>query len=487
MKKIAFAVLLLAVSAVPVWGQLALTRHAESKKMDMQILKDGLYAGQHNGLDCWVGEGRKGRKQVVLSDHNLEPLGRMEMVESSVNYTLLSASALKGMLSAVLYDSPDRQHTVVYGALVDLDSMKPAGIEPITVLDSFSYGKKDRCMVWAATSPNRQYTALTVIVEYTERNQYSARVRLMDSHLNTVWAKDYAMGSMEHMCVTDRGRVVTLGQERDGEETHIVYNIIDEHRSDSYEVTVTCDPMRELRLAGVVGSHVMAVGTFMPAGADPDEMLCGGVVGMSFDMDSALMTGFTMRPFQNEDMNILYNKKTKKIQRDQVVDLVSVLDATTTQWGAAVAVGRNFMNAHVEDNGTTTKGYYREGIHLVGIDTLGRVCLVRNIRRNDVQKGSDDMLRIGLLSRYGTIYIVKSEHKSYPATYDISKEAKEFAVDTKGNLVVYTIQPGGEVGKTVVETKTPHALVRCVMRPDDTMELLTADGSRKRMAELKIR
>lgn len=488
MKKIAFSILILAAGCASVQAQLALTRHAETKNASADLLRDGLYAGWHKGLDVWVGEGRRGRKQVVVSDHNLETLGRMEMPESTVNHRLLTAASSGGGLTAVLCDEPDNQHTVVYGALVDLDSMRPADLTaPLTVVDSFSYGRKDRCMVWGATSPNRQYTAVVVIVEYTERNQYSARARVMDARLQTVWTRDYAMGSTEQLCITDAGRIVTLGHEYAGDETHIVYNVLDERRADSYDVVVTCDPLRELRLTGVVGSHAMAVGTFMPTGSDPRDLLTGGVVGMSFDIDSAVMTGFTMRPFQNEDLNILYNKKTKKMQRDQVVDLASVLDATSTQWGAVVAVGRNYMATRVENNGVSTKGYFRQGVHVVGVDTLGRVRFARNLRRNDVQKNSDDLLNLSLLSRYGVVYVVKSEHKGYPATYDIAKEAPEFTVGSKGNLAVYTIGADGEVGKTVAETKTPHTLLRSIPHPDDTFELITTDGSRCRIAELKIR
>lgn len=465
-----------------------LTRHAESKKIDTPLLEKGIYVGQYEGLYCWIGDGRRHRKHVVLADHNLEPLRRMELPESAVNYRILTASMHDNHATVLLVDEPDNRHTLVYKAVVDLDSMRPAeGTQPLTVVDSFSYDRKDHCLVWAATSPNGTYTALITIVEYTAKKQYSARAVLMNNDLSTVWTKDYAMGSMDQLVVTDDGTMVTLGHELAYPETHIIFNVMSEKRADSYEVTVTCDPIRQLRLAGVVGRHAMAVGTFTPNGKNPEGDICGGTLGLSFDIDSAVMTGFVMRPFQNEDLNLLYNKKTKKVQRLQEVEMVSVIDAVPTTFGAVLAVGRNYMEAEVENNGTTTNIYHRQGIHLMAMDTLGRVTYVRNLRRNDRQKSENDLLNVSLLSRYGKVYVLKSESRDYPATYDIAKEAKQYTAGSKSNLVVYAIDPNGDVQKTMVEQKTPHTLMRCVWRPDDTIVALTVDGSRKRLAELKIR
>lgn len=490
MKKIGLLLLFMGALCGSAFAQegFQLTRYAESKKIDSPLLEKGIYVGQYEGLYCWIGDGRRHRKHVVLADQNLEPLRRMELPESAVNFRVLTASIEDNHASVLMVDEPDNRHTYVYKALVDLDSMRPVeGKQPLEVVDSFTYDRKDRCMVWAATSPNGHYTALISIVEYTARKQYSARAMLMDGTLSTVWTKDYAMGSMDQLVVTDDGTLVTLGHELAYPETHIVFNVLSKARADSYDVVVTCDPLRQLRLTGVVGRHAMAVGTFTPSGKDPEGDICGGVVGLSFDIDSAVMTGFTMRPFQNEDLNILYNKKTKKVQRSQEVEMVSVIDAVSTTYGAVLAVGRNFREEEVENNGTTSNLYRRQGIHLMAVDTLGRVTWVRNLRRDDIQKKNGDLLNVSMLSRYGTTYIVKSERRDYPAEYEISKEAKEYTIGSKSNLVIYAINADGEVHKTVVEQKTPHNLLRCLLRPDDTIVALTADGSRKRLAELKIR
>ena len=143
-----------------------LTRHAESKKIDFPLLEKGIYVGQYEGLYCWIGDGRRHRKHVVLADHNLEPLRRMELPESAVNYRILTASMHDNHATVLLVDEPDNRHTLVYKAVVDLDSMRPAeGTQPLTVVDSFSYDRKDHCLVWAATSPNGTYTALITIVD----------------------------------------------------------------------------------------------------------------------------------------------------------------------------------------------------------------------------------------------------------------------------------------------------------------------------------
>jgi hypothetical protein len=184
---------------------------------------------------------------------------------------------------------------------------------------------------------------------------------------------------------------------------------------------------------------------------------------------------------------VLYNKKTKKVQRDQEVDLVSVVGSVMTSEGAVVAVGRNFRRENIEDNGSVSYSFHRVGLHLVSIDTLGRVRWARNVRRNDMQKKRDEMLNVALMYSNGRTYIVKSEHAKYPAIYDIAKDAREYRVGTKGNLVAYSIDGAGNVEKGVLEKKTPYAFVRGMVRADGAMALYTQDGSRTRLVELRVK
>lgn len=466
--------------------RLVIQKNLESRKLDAAFVRDAYYLGQYDGLYCFVGKEGRGRMKLVMSDHNMEPMRVMELPESSVNCKLMAGSIDGNRAGLLLVDNDERSRTLIYTSCFDLDSLRPAdGGRGLVVADSLPFGRKDRCLVWAGTSPNAKYNGLVVITEFTERKQYSARAVLFDSQMKELWHYDYAMGSMNDIAVTDDGSIVTLGYEPEGEETHFVFNIMDERRGDTYDAIIKCEPIRELRLAGVQGSHIMGVGLFNTASYHSADM-CGGVVAMSFDKDSAILTGFTMRPFQNEDINVLYNKPTKKIQRDQEVELASIVGSVMTGNGAIVAVGRNFRIQHVEDNSSVTYSYQRVGIHLLAVDTLGRVSWTRNIRRNDLQKHDDYLLKVGMMQAYGKTYLIKSEHRKNPATYSIAKETKEFKVDAKGNLAVYTIGADGEIEKAVLEQKTPFAFVRSVRRDDGSFALFTQNGSRSRIVELKI-
>lgn len=483
-----FTMICVAVCGLRAQQRMEVQKNIEGKKVDAAFVREAKYLGQYDGLYCFVGDGHKHRKRLVLVDHNMEPLRVMELPESSANCDVMAGSISGNTVSMLLVDNDPRGTALVFRGSYDLDSMRPAdGGRGLELLDSVSFGRHDRCLVWAGTSPNAVHNAMVLIVEYTERKQYSAHAVLFDAQMREVWHYDYAMGSMNDLHVTDEGSIVTLGYDREGEETHLVFNIMDSKRGDTYDAVIKCDPIRELRLAGVLGTHIMAVGLFNPWESTTGDDVCGGVVGMSFDMDSVVLTGFTMRPFQNEDINVLYNKKTKKVQRDQEVDLVSVVGSVMTSEGAVVAVGRNFRRENIEDNGSVSYSFHRVGLHLVSIDTLGRVRWARNVRRNDMQKKRDEMLNVSLMYSNGRTYIVKSEHAKYPAIYDIAKDAREYRVGTKGNLVAYSIDGAGNVEKGVLEKKTPYAFVRGMVRADGAMALYTQDGSRTRLVELRVK
>lgn len=483
-----FTMIYVAVCGMQAQQRIEVQKNLEGKKLEASFVREAKYLGQYDGLYCFVGDGHKHRKRLVLADHNMEPLRVMEMPESSVNCDVMAGCISGNMVSMLLVDNDERGQALVFRGSYDLDSMRPAeGDRGLYMLDSVVFGRNDRCMVWAATSPNALYNAMVLIVEYTERKQYSAHAVLFDANMKELWHHDYAMGSMNDMQVTDDGTIVTLGYELEGEETHFVFNIMDAKKAETYAAILKCDPIREMKLAGVLGSHIMAVGLFNPWESYISEHVCGGVVGLSFDKDSAVLTGFTMRPFQNEDINIMYNKNTRKMQRDQEVEFVSVVGSVMTSEGAVVAVGRNFRRENIEDNGSVTYSYHRVGLHLVSIDTLGHVRWARNLRRNDMQKKGDEMLNVTLLQNNGRTYIVKSEHRKYPAIYDIAKEAKEYKAGSKGNLVVYSIGREGDVEKAVVEQKTPFGFVRGMLRPDGVMALYTQDGSRTRLVELRVK
>ena len=463
-----------------------LTNGAASRNVDVAMLREARYLGQYEGLHCWAG-GPDGKKKVVmLTDHNMEPMAKMELPESSEYCKLLTATLDDGKACLLMVDSSYAKMTFIYSAVVDLATMTPAeGTMPMTLVDSLGYGRNDHCYAWGAVSPNGRLAAIIYVVEYTERHQYSARAILYDAQLREQWTKDYAVGSMENLALTDDGTMVTLGYEEDGEETHFIFNILERRRAESFDVAVECNHIRQLKLAGVTGRKAMCVGTFSPAYGPYRDLTCEGVATIAFDIDQASLLGFNMSTFQNDDINMLLNTKTRKIQRYQDIDLVSVSGATVTDWGAVVAVGRNWRLDRTEDNGTMSLAYHRMGLHLVGIDTTGHVVWRRNVRRNDVQRDDDGLLDLHITSHDGTTYIVKNEHRRSPAAYEIGREAKQLVMGEKSALALYTISANGEVQKEMLEPRTPYYLLHCMQRSDGSMMLVSSDGHGARIGEVK--
>lgn len=479
------AVLLLGFAAAA-QRSFTLTTGAESRNVDAAMLGESKYLGQYEGLHCWAG-GKEGEQKVVmLTDHNMMPMSSMVLPESSEGCKIMTATMDDGRACLTLVDSSYAKMTFIYSSVIDLATMRPAdSTAPMVLVDSLGYGRNDHCYAWGAVSPNGHYAAIIYIVEYTERHQYSARAILYDAQLREQWRKDYALGSMENLAVTDDGTMVTLGYEDEGDETHFIFNILERNRAESFDAVVACNHIRQLKLAGVTGRKAMGVGTFSPAEGRYRDQLCEGVMTMVFDIDNASLLGFNMSTFQNDDLNMMLNEKTRRVQRYQDIDLVSVSGATVTDWGAVVAVGRNWRLNRTEDNGTTSIAYHRMGLHLVGVDTTGRVTWRRNIRRNDVQREEDGLLGLHMTSHEGVTYIVKNEPRRTPATYDISRESKQLVMGEKSALALYTISANGEMYKELLVPRTPYSLLHCIQRNDGSLLLVSTDGRRVQMGEVR--
>lgn len=469
-------VAMLSSASVAAQGGYSTTHGAAARNADRTLLR-GLYLGQYEGYHCWAGHCADGNIRVALTDDDLTFHGEADLPEATRYCDILSGTLRDGVVHLMIVDSASEGHTMVYKAAVELalvgtDSTALA----MATIDSLTYGPTDHCYVWTALSPNGQWVGKVVVVQYPERLQYSALAELYDCKMNRVWEKEYAVGSMEQLCVTDQGELVSLGYEAYDGETHFVYNIIGKERASSFDVVVACYPVRQLRLAGVVGRKAVGVGLFTPEDSREQDNLCGGTLGMAFDIDSAILTGFTMRPFQNEDMNIMLNQKTRTIQTQQILDLVSISGVATTSYGAVLAAGRNWRSNIVEDNGVPYHTHTRMGLHLTAIDTNGNVRWVRNIRRNDIQRDNDDLLNIGFHSYGDTVAVVKTEYPRTPVTYDVSHSTKPLIAGKKSNLALYTIAPNGKVEKWMLDFKKKQALLRSTLRPNGELVLLTCDG-----------
>ena len=498
MKKLLLALMI--VAGLAATAQPEFFRGAASKKVDTKMVTGGYYLGQYEDptgvnedLDCWIMQdessilGITRKKNMVLSlyDINFKTIRSLEIPESN-NYTLLAATMDANIASLLVADLSDNKRTAVYTAQIDLDSMALVyDSTRFTQYAEYTYERKDRCLQWYATSPNCRYTGLVTIIEHHATKQYSATATLFDARMRTVWEKEYAMGTMENLLVTDNGVLVSLGYENDVEQTHFIFNVLNQTKAETYDVQVKCDPIRTMKLVNVVGSHAIAMGTFHPSTGRHAEKLCGGVVGLSFNIDSAVLTGFTMRPFQNEDLNILFNKKTTKVQRDHTPNLISPVAYAPTSFGAVIAVGRNYQATRVASNGSISGTFHREGLHVVALNENGDVMWARNFRRNDIQDEATSLLNVSLVESRDSVRLIKNECVKYPNDYNLTKAAKDLTIGDKSNLVIYSISRNGDVEKHKIESKSKLALIKTIIRKDGSLMLLSAGtNDRARMATL---
>ena len=465
--------------AATVSAQPALTKGMEGKRLSEEELTAMRYIGVQNNLDAWIMEGRRHVKQIVLTDVNLETVS-VAPIEGSGNKEVLTAS-IDGYRTGVLLVERSNRRTAVLRCEVDADSR--AMVESYDTVVVFDYGRKDNCMVWSATSPSGNYSALICVVQMNESSQYSTFAALFDSRMRKIWDKEYALGSLHDVFVTDGGCVVTLGEEREEAGSHFIFNVLDSVRAVSYDAAVKCDPVKELHLANVVGSRAIAVGTYRSEGGKKAEKLTAGVLSMAFDIDSAVLAGITMRPFQNEDMNIFLNMKTKKIQKEQECDHIVTLGCVATPYGAVLALGRNMEVEKSSNSGSVSREGYATGVHLVAVDTSGRVRWVRNLRRNDVNE--DGVPTLGIACSGYKVCVVKSEHAKMPTIYDISDEAKQFKQGNKGCVAMYSVDPDGNTARLLLETKSKLTVFRAYSRLDGTLVYFGVRGNKTRMAELR--
>lgn len=463
-----------------VCAQPALTKGMEGKRLSAEELTAARYVGTLDNMDAWIMEGRKHVKQVVLTDLNLEPVS-VAPIAGSNDLEVLAAS-VDGRRTGVLLADRGNKRTVVLRCEVDADSR--AMVESYDTVTALQYGRKDVCMVWGATSPSGNYNALVCVTQLNETKQYSTYIALFDGRMHKLWSKEYALGSLSDVLVTDDGRIVTMGEERDAMESHFIFNVLDSVRATTYDAVVKCDPVVDFHLTNVVDRYAVAVGTYRPEGGKKMEKMTAGVMTLSFDLDSAVLAGVMMRPFQNEDMNIFLNAKTKKIQKNQMCDHIVMLGRVATSYGAAVALSREMVIEKTSNSGSVSREGYGVGISLVAVDTTGHVRWVRNLRRNDIMD-DDNMVTLGVAMLDGKVCVAKKEGAKYPAIYDISNDAKKFKAGDKGNLVVYTVDADGTTEKLLLEKKSKHTVFRTLTRPDDTLLIFGSNGKKTRLLELR--
>ena len=470
MKRLALICLML--TAVSAQAQYVIDKGPESKQIDPDRIMEATYIGSHDGQTYWVEPVRKGW-QLLGTNHMME-LTRAQSFRAD-NTELLVANNVADTVVLMLADRSEKKRTNVLIARCTANDDWT-----IDTLTFFLHDKKDEVLLWGAKSPSGNHIGLCSIVQFKETHQYSAFLTMLDGAGYMLWNREFALGTMHNLYVTDDGRMATIGTEQDGPTMYIVVNYADDMHAEANEGSVTCEPARELKIVNIEGSKMLALGTVSGSGFNGADKLCGGVIVLSYNLDSATISSFSIRPFQNEDMNILFNKATKKVTREQLAEHTHALAYAATPYGGAIALGRNYEKITMADNGTEEHSFLRVGIHILAADMDGNILWVRNLRRNDFQKRRNDLMNIGMTTMGENLIVVKSESRKYPSIYEISKAAKQFDLGDKNNLVIYTLQRDGEVKKDILEAKSKHSFLH--LTPN--CNIITTRGSKLRDIKL---
>lgn len=487
-------ILVALVAIIPAQSQdVTIKKGAESEEIDFSTLLNARLLCSDSEGDLWLTKSDEGVKGLVnIHDWHLmrltEEMSVTQRLDIPMSHRckLLAATdvfeseAGGRKVTVLLVDSAEEGQTAILRATLSLDSLSLDGGRMDTVA-RYPYGRKDHCLVWGSVSPSGQYLGTLAIVKYVEIKEYTAVATVYDGEMNILWTREYAVGTTEGIYVTDDGDMYTLGTEATDDGMRFIFNVMKKSGADTYGVTVECDSVHDMQIVNVLGSQLLCSGLFTNEQADPEDQLSSGIVSMAFDIDSLAISNFSMRFFQNEDMNIMFNEDTKEIQRELGVPMVTPLACLPMPYGAVVAFGHRHVLHLRNANGTVDDSWYAKGIHLVALKADGTIKWVRNIRRNDVTDMAEGMLSLSLFAVGDTVCMVKNEHRKEPDEYIITKEAHEYETGDKSNLVLYTVTSDGGMKKTPLEKKTKHALANISRRDDDTLLLLTVHGDYSRM------
>ena len=486
MKKIILYLFVMALAVDMAFAQPLFSRGYENRSYTVDQFVNGTCAGDFDDLlTAWVLEGKKQMKQVVLFDRHLEPHNVITLPHSE-EMTVLAASVVeRSRIGVLLADRSQKRSTMVLACEVNIEAQ---AVSPYDTVVKMDYDRKDVCVVKGDASPDGHRLGVVAVVFLADGKGQNTYAAMFDNRVKKLWEKTVFLGTPQDILVTDEGRMVTFGYESvSQEETKIRFNVLDEERASNFESLVNCDPIKEMHMANVIGDYAVALGTYQPVGRRNAEKLTAGVVGISFRFSEGKVSGLTMRPFQNEDVDIFLNMKTKKIQKELSCERIAVQSYAPVSYGGVITMGRMQRVETTKTGSAPVVQTQQMGLHVVAVDTTGHVRWARNLRRFDTQKKGDEPMLMGLLESDGKLCLIRTENAKEPAIYDIAKPSKQFVIGSKGNMALYTIDPQGEVEKFILEKKAKHGVLRADKRQDGKVIILAANGKYTRAAEMLFR
>lgn len=467
MKRLIIIAMMLA--AITSQAQLQLNAGLESKAVSADVLEKGTMLGSFENNSMWITPIRHGWRLMAL-DRDLQIVQAAEM---EINADKLLAATMNGNNATMVLQQQEKKNTYVLVAHLSLD-----GESSIDTLASYNMpGRKDKCLIWGATSQLGNYMGVVTVQLFVDSAEYIPTAYLIAPRGNVVYKHAFAMTSIDQIFVTDNGRIVTLATDNTEAGVEVMVNYVTSNLTDTSRNNIPCDPLRDIKIVNVVGNRMVAIATTSTRGRKADNT-CNGVMAFSFDLDSAKIHKCTSQKFTVEDINVLYNRYLRKNVKHMVAENVSILATVPTSYGGAIAITRSF-----EEQKTTNDGIYHHlfqhmGIHVVAANTEGELAWVSNIRCHDLQENNGDKLYIGIIGDGKNVYVYKTESPKDSYTYDINRASKVQKAGKKGNLVRYAILPNGFVEKAVLERKTKHSFLLVT----NNEEIITFRGRKLRRA-----
>ncbi len=467
MKRLIIIVMLLAAIGTQAFAQL--NAGQESKAVSADNLENGLCLGRYDENDVWLNSTRKGWRITALN-RDLQVTGTADMEIASER---LLAATMSGNAATLLLSAQEKKNTYVLVARLPLE-----GDATVDTIAAFNMpGRKDKCLLWGATSNLGNYMAVVAVRQFADSAEYAASALLVAPRGNVVYSREFAMTSLDQVFVTDNGCIATLAAENTNSGVDVMVNYVTANVISSGRYTMACDPMREVRIVNVIGNRLLGIATTSARGRRADKAV-NGLLTFGYDLDSNKVFNFEAHNFVLEDINTLYNNFIRKKQKTLTAENVSLLGTVPTSYGGAMAITRAFEELKNTNDGVTHHTFMHRGIHIVAVNADGGVAWVTNIRCNDNQENSGDDLHIGITGDGENVYVYKTENRKEPSEYEITRAARVQKAGKRGNLVRYAVGPNGFTEKLILERNSKHNFLLVT----DNQEVFTVKGRKVRRA-----
>ena len=470
MRKISlFAIMLLTVVAAAAQPQQPTVRSGKiTKGVDYVMAHDAKIASINgnevviatNATRSILGTVSTKGLEVMVTDTNMKVLRRVELPDSKM-CKVVFATSVDGMVYVLFRHE---FYAKYYRAVVDPQSMT---VMSCNMMQSDVPCENFEAYRWTAKSDNGLFYALAGVSVNAGTKEAQARQWLFDEKLEVLWEKHYESRMLSSMTVNDDGVVSLFGYSYDKKngETTVKLATVDVDNEESYTAKLNIGEVERMSLLNIVGNVAVAAGIIRssqtPKNADSyyDQMF-----GLAFDMKKEQVRT-TMVHFTSDELNVFYNRSTKKACPKDMVDGLVVTDHTATDYGGAMLLQRRWKITTHSSRNPDVHDYYTMGSLVLGVDTTGQILWHKPLRTvysemtgsaYDVACYSDAMLK----AQGDNVYVLVPEQSKSAVDYNIEKAVMNFKVGQRAHAyAIYGVDKAGQVSKSVWPQKERTSLM----------------------------